>query len=373
MTFAETLAALPMDELARIAEHATARDVDAALATERRDLHDFAALLSPAAGERIEELARASHEVTTRRFGKTVHLYAPLYLSNQCLTTCTYCGFARQLQIARRTLTTAQTRREATFLRDLGFRHLLLLTGEHERDTGVAFLCDHVAAVREIVPQVSLEVQVWDTEQYRALAAAGCDGVVIYQETYDRARYGQVHTGGRKRDYDFRLGGPERAASAGIRRLGIGALLGLTREWVRDALALAAHARYLQQVAWRCEIAVSVPRLRPSASGFQPERAVTDAEMTRLICALRLLLPDAGIVMSTREPAVLRDALVRIGVTHTSAGSHADPGGYTEGGATPQFDLTDTRPASEVIEALRRMGYDTVWKDWDRGLQPVRA
>lgn len=372
MSFADTLGAVPFDDLARLSETATARDVDAALARTKRDLHDFAALLSPAAGERIEDLARASSALSQKRFGKTVHLYAPLYLSNECLTTCTYCGFARELQIDRRTLTTMQTRREATFLRDLGFRHLLLLTGEHERTTGVDFLCAHVAAVREIVPQVSLEVQVWDSEQYRTLAAAGCDGVVIYQETYDRERYAQVHTAGRKRNYDFRLDGPERAAAAGIRRLGIGALLGLS-DWVRDAIALAAHAQYLQKVAWRAEIAVSVPRLRPSASGFQPTRPVTDAEMTRLICALRLLLPDAGIVMSTREPAALRDGLVKLGVTHTSAGSHADPGGYTDGGATPQFDLTDLRTAPEVVEALQRMGYDTVWKDWDRGLQPVHA
>lgn len=372
MSFVDELRATPIDDLARLAEGATRADVDAALNKGRRDLHDFAALLSPAAGERIEDLARASHDLSTKRFGKTVHLYAPLYLSNECLTTCTYCGFARGLQIDRRTLTTMQTHREATFLKELGFRHLLLLTGEHERDTGVDFLCEHVGVVREVVPQVSLEVQVWDTEQYRALAAAGCDGVVIYQETYDRERYAQVHTAGRKRNYDFRLDGPERAAEAGIRRLGIGALLGLS-DWVRDAIALAAHARHLQKVAWRAEIAVSVPRLRPSASGFQPKRPVTDAEMTRLICALRLLLPDVGIVMSTREPAALRDGLVRLGVTHTSAGSHADPGGYTEGGATPQFDLTDMRTAPEVVAALQRMGYDTVWKDWDRGLEPVRA
>lgn len=370
MSFAQVLADTPVPDLVDLAARATRRDVDTALARERRDLADFAALLSPAAGEAIEDLARASHAVTERRFGRTVHLYAPLYLSNECLSTCAYCGFARTLSISRRTLSVGETRREATFLRDLGFRHLLLLTGEHERLTGVDFLCERVTEVRDVVPQVSVEVQVWDEDGYRALSGAGCDGVVIYQETYDPGTYSRVHLAGRKRRYAFRLDGPERAAAAGIRRLGIGALLGLREDWVADALCLAVHALHLQKVAWRSEITVSVPRLRPSGSGFQPARPVTDAELTRLICALRLLLPDAGIVMSTRESARLRDALVRVGVTHTSAGSHADPGGYTEGGATPQFDLTDTRPAQEVVASLKGMGYDVVWKDWDRALVP---
>jgi 2-iminoacetate synthase len=257
--------------------------------------------------------------------------------------------------------------REAGFLRARGYRHVLLLTGEHRKLTGVDFLCEHLRALRDVVPQLSIEVQVWSTDEYRRLAEAGCDGVVIYQETYDRASYARFHVGGRKRDYDFRLGGPERAAEAGVRRLGIGALLGLHEPWREDAIATAAHALHLQRVAWRSEVAVSVPRIRPSASGYSPEHPVTDRELARAICAFRLLLPDAGVVMSSREAAGFRDRLVPLGVTHTSAGSHTDPGGYTEPGeADGQFEVNDTRSPEEVAAALRALGYEPVWKDWER-------
>jgi len=376
VSFGEVLAQTPVRELAGFAMRATDLDVSRALATSagERDLRDFAALISPAAAARLEELARASHALTLRRFGRTVHMYAPMYLSNECLTTCTYCGFAKGLPIARKTLSVRQALREGEFLRARGYRHVLLLTGEHQKLTGVDFLCEHVEALRALFPQISLEVQVWNEDEYRRLAAAGADGVVIYQETYDPDSYARFHVGGKKRDYDFRLEGPERAARAGIRRIGIGALLGLHEPWREDALALAAHALHLLKVAWRQELAVSVPRIRPSASGYSPEQPVTDAELAQLICALRLVLPDAGLVMSTREAARFRDGLVPLGVTHTSAGSHTDPGGYTEPGeAEGQFEVDDTRAPEEVAAALRALGYEPVWKDWDSAMRAEPA
>lgn len=229
MSFAEALARTPVRELAAHAASATDADVERALATPAgaRDLGDFATLIGPAAQRRLEDLARASNRLTLRRFGRTVRMYAPIYLSNECLTTCTYCGFARGLAIARKTLTTDDALREARFLREQGFRHVLLLTGEHRRQTGVDFLCERIRAMHEVIPQISIEVEVWSTDEYRRLIEAGCDGVVIYQETYDPATYARFHLAGRKRDYGWRLEGPERAAEAGARRLGIGALLGL--------------------------------------------------------------------------------------------------------------------------------------------------
>jgi 2-iminoacetate synthase len=376
VSFGDVLAQTPIRDLAAFAMHATDLDVSRALAKPAgsRDLEDFSALISPAAAARLEELARASHALTLRRFGRTVHMYAPMYLSNECLTTCTYCGFAKGLPIARKTLSIEQAAREGEFLRARGYRHVLLLTGEHQKLTGVDFLCEHVAALRALFPQISLEVQVWNEDEYRRLAAAGADGVVIYQETYDPDSYARFHLGGKKRDYDFRLEGPERAARAGVRRLGIGALLGLHEPWREDAVALAAHALHLLKVAWRQELAVSVPRIRPSASGYSPEHPVTDAELAQLVCALRLVLPDAGLVMSTREAAGFRDGLVPLGVTHTSAGSHTDPGGYTEPGvAEGQFEVDDTRAPEEVANALRALGYEPVWKDWDAAMRAEPA
>jgi 2-iminoacetate synthase len=368
MSFAEVLERTPVRDLAASAMRAGDIEIARALAKDAgsRDLEDFAALIGPAAAHRLEEIARASHALTLRRFGRTVHMYAPMYLSNECLTTCTYCGFAKDLPIARKTLSVERSLREGEYLRAHGYRHVLLLTGEHQKHTGVDFLAERIRALRPLFPQISIEVQVWDEEQYRLLASAGCDGVVIYQETYDRDSYARFHLGGKKRDYDFRIGGPERAARAGIRRLGIGALLGLHEPWREDAIALAAHALYLTKTAWRQELSVSVPRIRPSASGYSPEQPVTDRELAQLVCALRLVLPDAGIVMSSREAPVFRDGLVALGVTHTSAGSHTDPGGYTEPGqAEGQFEVNDTRAPAEVADALRALGYEPVWKDWD--------
>jgi 2-iminoacetate synthase len=371
-TFADVLTSTPVGDLAAASLAATGGDVTRALGRPagERDLWDLSALLSPAAGARLEELAQAARRVTERRFGNTIHMYAPLYLSNECLTTCTYCGFAKDLDIVRRTLSVAEAVREASALSERGFRHLLLLTGEHQKITGVDFLEQMLRALSRVVPQLSIEVQVWNEDEYRRLAAAGCDGVVIYQETYDRDAYRDYHVAGKKRDYDFRLEGPERAGRAGIRRLGVGALLGLAEPWRAEAIATAMHARFLIKRFWRAEVSVSVPRIRPSASGYTPRALVSDRELAQLVCALRLYLPDAGIVMSSREAAGFRDALVPLGVTHTSAGSHTEPGGYTHPGeAEGQFEVNDARSPAEVAAALSDRGFDVVWKDWDPALR----
>ena len=369
VTFADELEGLPFDDLLAVAEAASASRVDRAMATSplERTPEDFAALLSPAAGARLEELARSSRRLTIARFGRTMRMYAPLYLSNECLTTCAYCGFARELPIARKTLSPEETLEEARHLLRDGFRSILLLTGEHERLTGVQFLEDRIRLLAQEVPQLSIEIQVWSEEEYRRLVAAGCEGTVIYQETYHPETYARVHLAGRKRHFRWRLLGPERAARAGMRRIGIGALLGLHEDWRYEAIATAAHARFLMKRHWRSQVSVSVPRLRPSPAGFQPPRPVEDDELVRLICALRLVLPDAGLVLSAREAPAFRDGLFRIGITHTSAGSHTEPGGYEHPEeATGQFEVADTRPPREVAAKLRELGYDTVWEDWAR-------
>jgi 2-iminoacetate synthase len=368
-TFADELDRLPFDRLLAVGREAPPGRIERALATDplERTLEDFAALLSPAAGRRLEEIAQASHALTVARFGRTMHMYAPLYLSNECLTTCSYCGFARELPIARKTLTAEESLEEARHLLRQGFRSILLLTGEHERLTGVEFLEERLRLLSREVPQISIEVQVWSENEYRRLGAAGCEGVVIYQETYHPDTYAHVHLAGRKRHYRWRLLGPERAARAGMRRIGIGALLGLHDDWRFEALAVAAHARFLLRHYWRSQVAVSVPRIRPSASGFQPRTPVSDAELTQLVCALRLLLPDVGLVISAREPAQLRDGLFRVGITHTSAGSHTEPGGYEQPKeATEQFEVADLRSPPEVADRLRGLGYEPVWEDWSR-------
>jgi len=375
-TFADEIERLPFDRLLDVANDSSAARVTRALATSPLDrtLDDFAALLSPAAATRLEDLAAASRALTIARFGKTMRMYAPLYLSNECLTSCAYCGFAKELPIARKTLSSEETLEEVRHLLRDGFRSILLLTGEHERLTGVEFLEERIRLLSAEVPQLAIEVQVWDEQEYRRLVEAGCEGLVIYQETYHPETYARVHLGGRKRRYRWRLLGPERGARAGMRRLGIGALFGLHEDWRYEAVAVAAHARFLQRHHWRAQLSVSVPRMRPSASGYRPTVLLDDRELAQLVCALRLTLPDAGLVLSTREAPVVRDGLARIGITHMSAGSHTEPGGYEHPDeATEQFEIADERSPEEVAGRLRAMGYDPVWEDWGRITPRVRA
>jgi 2-iminoacetate synthase len=343
----------------------TAEDVRAALARAPRVGADgLAALLSPAAEAMVEQVAQAARAVTLARFGRAVRLFAPLYVSNACLSSCTYCGFAKGLAVVRRTLTPAEVADEARLLAGRGFQHLLLVSGEHRREVSADYLVECVARVREVVTSVSVETQTWSDDTYARLVAAGCEGVVHYQETYDRARYAEVHTAGWKRDYDRRLASTERAAAAGVRRLGIGALLGLAPDWRADVAAVAEHAAFLQRTYWRTEVSVSLPRMKPSAAGQAPAVVVSDSQYVLALAALRLAVPDAALVVSTRETAAMRDGLVRIAATTLSAGSSTEPGGYsTPGAAQEQFSLSDDRAPTEVAAALVAAGYEPVWKD----------
>jgi 2-iminoacetate synthase len=353
--------------LRRTAVSADDTDVDRALQRGRPGLDDFAVLLSDAAAARLEDLAQVANRLTVARFGRTMRLFSPLYLSNECVSTCTYCGFSAGNSIARRTLSLTEVEAEAEELHRRGFRHLLLVAGEHARVVNRDYLIDCVQTVAPYFAQVGIEVQVWDTDTYARLLAAGCDGVTVYQETYDVATYASVHLKGKKRNYIWRLAAPDRAAEAGMRRLAVGALLGLHPDWRSDAMALAAHAGALMRRWWRCEVSVSLPRLRPAAGGYEPADPVSDAELAQLVCALRIAMPDVGISLSTREPAALRDALVPLGVTIMSAGSHTEPGGYASpSDAEPQFAISDTRSPAEVAASLHARGYDPVWKDWQR-------
>jgi 2-iminoacetate synthase len=331
------------------------------LASSER-LVDIAVLLEP--GLDLEALAGRAREATLQRFGRAVRLFAPLYVSNACLSSCTYCGFSKGLDVARRTLSVEEVVAEASVLVQQGFRHLLLVSGEHRIEVSADYLVGCVEALRGVVPSLSIETQTWSDDTYARLVEAGLEGVVHYQETYDRARYAEVHVAGWKRDYDRRLASTERAAEAGVRRLGIGVLLGLSSDWRADVATVAEHAVWLQRHYWRTEVTVSLPRIKPSASGFQPLVPVSDADYVQAICALRLAAPEVGIVLSTREPAALRDGLVRIAVTHMSAGSSTEPGGYLRPGeAQEQFAVSDERSPAEVAEMLRVAGYDPVWKD----------
>lgn len=362
-----------------LTEAATGGDVERALTRSHRSLEDFAALISPAAATPtyLEEMARQAHELTLKHFGRVIRLFAPLYLSNECVNSCRYCGFARGNPVQRKTLSLQEMLAEAQYLRQEGFRHILLVAGEHPVVISTEFLRECVAHLHPDWPSIALEVGPRTANQYAELVRAGADGLVIYQETYDRAIYAAMHPQGPKSDFDRRLETVELGYAAGFKRLGVGILLGLA-PWRPDALALASHVAYLQRHCWRSHITISVPRLRPNIGHFEPPVNVTDRDLVQLVCALRLTFPQLGIVLSTREPAKLRDGLLPLGVTLLSAGSRTQPGGYTKSFrvgigseweyATEQFEVADTRTSSEVVSSLVAKGYDPVWKDWDGAL-----
>jgi len=361
---ARQLSSLDAKALAARALAASPADVTTAIRRDRPELPDLAVLLSPAAADQLEELAQRARALTLQRFGRVLRLFAPLYLSNECLSTCTYCGFARTVPGPRDTLGLARVEQDARVLAGRGFRHLLLVSGEHRRHVSPEYLLDCVLRLREIVPSLAIETQTWSAPVYRRLVAAGLEGVVHYQETYDRDRYRQVHPRGWKRDYDRRLNAMDAAGEAGARRLGVGTLLGLSHDWRADVLAVAAHARLLQRRYRGAEVTVSLPRITPSGSGFQPEVVLDSATYVQAVAALRLFLPTAGIVLSTREPATLRDGLAQIAVTHLSAGSSTEPGGYTTpSGTGEQFQVIDQRSAHEVAGMLAAAGYEPVFHD----------
>jgi 2-iminoacetate synthase len=351
----------------------------------------FEHLITPKSDQQLEAMAQASSSLTLQNFGRTMRLFAPLYLSNECINNCQYCGFSRDNPILRVTLDVDEVIAEAQHLARQGFRQILLVTGEHPKFAGHDYLAECVHALAPDFSSISIEVGPMGTEDYVPIVEAGAEGLVVYQETYNRGIYAEMHTAGPKRDFNFRLDCVERGYAAGFRRLGVGALIGLSR-WQDEAIALAAHLEYLFKRCWQAQITVSLPRLRPAAGGFHPLFSMTDRELVQLVCALRITFPQLGIVLSTRERAFLRDSLASIGVTMMSAGSHTEPGGYTRQGrahvhrtvrgrivapeyqdgedelATGQFAISDERSPAEIAAVLRRRGLEPVWKDWDQAL-----
>lgn len=374
---------------------ASVRAAQATLAKSHLSLVDFARLISPAAAELLVPLTVRSHQLTRQRFGNVMRLFAPLYLSNECINNCKYCGFSRDNPILRVTLSVEEVLEEARELLVQGFRNILLVSGEHPKFVSTNYMVECVRSLHDEIASISLEVGPMETEEYRPIVQAGAEGLVVYQETYDREVYAEMHTAGPKRDFDWRLETTERAYAAGFRRLGIGALYGLS-DWRYEAICVAAHAEYLLQNCWKAQLTISLPRLRPCAGEFQPLTHITDSELVQLVCAFRMMFPDVGLVLSTRETARLRDGLIPLGITLMSAGSHTEPGGYTGAGkqklhhtergrivelgasewaaagpaphATGQFDIADERSPAEVAALIRRLGYEPVWKDWDAAL-----
>ncbi|MFP5213040.1 MAG: radical SAM protein, partial [Acidobacteriota bacterium] len=274
MTFYDEIKRYDWARVEQAIHSRTEDDVRRALFSARPDMDDLMSLLSPAAEVFIEEMAQRAHAITQQRFGKTISLFAPLYVSNVCTNRCVYCGFNAGNSIERLTLTPEEAEKEAKFIHDMGFRNILLVSGEAPKLVDTAYFVDIVKRLRSMFPSISVEIYPMPVEGYKELGDSGVDGLVVFQETYNEELYGSLHPAGRKRDYRWRLETPDRGGEAGLRRLGLGALLGLC-DWRTESFFLVLHARYLMKKFWRSFVSISFPRMRPAAGGFQPNVVVS--------------------------------------------------------------------------------------------------
>ncbi len=353
-------------EVARRIASKTPLDVRRALGRGRGgvDLEDFAALLSPAASPHLEEMAQAAHGLTVERFGRTMRLYAPLYLSNACANVCTYCGFSAHNRIRRKVLSDPEILAEARVLRAHGFDSVLLVTGETGR-VGREYLSNALRLLRPHFSGLWIEVQPLSEEDYGALARDGVSTVLVYQETYDAPTYARHHLSGPKADIEWRLGTPDRLGRAGVKKIGLGALFGLA-DWRADAWFTGLHLRHVETTHWRTRTSVSFPRLRPHEGDEVAVTPFGERDLVQAACAFRLLSPEAELSLSTRESQAFRNRAVRLGFTSMSAGSRTNPGGYTSApDSLEQFEIDDDRSPLEMAAFLRSQGYEPVWKDWD--------
>ena len=364
MSFYEIIKEYPIEKVKDMIYNAEESQIINALKKDNIDEYDLAALISPKASSYLDEMANISHNITMERFGKTIRIYAPIYLSNHCVNTCTYCGFSRKNSIPRITLTLDEIETEVKIVSDQNIKNVILVTGDHMKKFTHEALVESVKIASKYIPFVSIEVPSLTYEQYADLVSAGANGLTMFQETYIEEVYPKYHTAGPKKNYLYRLDTPERAASSGMRQIGLGALLGLT-DYRLEIFYLSLHAKYIAKKYWRTQVSVSFPRIRKAAGEFHVEHEVSDIELLQSIFAFRMFMHDASINISTRENPAFRDKLVYLGATIMSAGSKTEPGGYAKAQEeASQFIIEDNRSIKEFCDNIKKLGYDPVMKDW---------
>ena len=358
---------LDWDDMGMQIRAKTALDVERALNAQRRTLADFMALISPAAEPFLPRMAELAERLTRQRFGNTVGFYVPLYLSNLCANDCSYCGFSMSNRLKRKTLNSEEIERECLALKARGFDSVLLVTGEHETKVGMDYFREHLPRIRRHFSTVGMEVQPLSEAEYAELKTLGLDAVMVYQETYHAPAYARHHLRGNKQDIAWRLATPDRLGRAGVDKIGLGALIGLSSDWRADSYFVAEHLAWMERHHWQSRYSLSFPRLRPCTGGLEPEVCMTDRQLVQLICAWRLFSPTLDLSLSTRESPAFRNGALRLGITQMSAESRTQPGGYADGGKEEleQFAIHDDRPLGEVAAAVRQAGLQPVFKDWE--------
>lgn len=365
--FSDEIKKYDWDDTTRAIASKTARDVEIALSKEHLTIDDFMALISPAAEPYLEHMAQLSHRYTLERFGKTISMYIPLYVSNACSNYCVYCGFNHNNPMLRTTLTMEQVKTECEAIRKLGpFENLLIVSGEFPSVNGVDYIEKVLHTARPYFNNLTIEVMPMKEKDYYRLTQSGLNGVVCFQETYHEANYKNYHPKGMKSIYEWRLNGYDRMGAAGVHKIGMGVLIGL-EDWRTDVTMMARHLQYLRRNYWRTRYSINFPRMCPSEGGFQPKVVMSDKELAQLTFAFRIFDHDVDISYSTRENPTFRANMMKLGVTSMSAGSKTEPGGYaTSPDALEQFEVSDDRTPLEVANEIRALGYEAVWKDWDK-------
>ncbi|MTI66260.1 MAG: 2-iminoacetate synthase ThiH [Firmicutes bacterium] len=342
----------------------TRNDILRVLNRNKMDDLDFLTLLSPLAGEFLEDMAIKANKLSLQHFGKAILLFTPMYIANHCVNKCTYCGFNIDNDIRRKKLSMDEIEKEAKYISKKGLKHILILTGESKRDTPVSYIVDAIKVLKKYFNSISIEIYPLTEDEYRQVINTGVDGLTIYQEVYDERIYDKVHLAGPKKNYRFRLDAPERACKGNIRSVNIGALLGLNK-WRKEAFMSGLHANYLQNKYPDTEISISPPRIRPHVGIFDDVYDVNDRSLVQYILALRLYMPYLGITISTREDKYLRDNLIPLGITKMSAGVTTEVGGHTQSNKSDsQFEISDKRSVKEIREIIISKGYQPVFKNW---------
>lgn len=353
------------DEIKARLNNVTLSDVERSLQKTNKTIEDFLNFLSPVAAQKLEAMAKMARQLTQKRFGKTIQLYAPLYLSNECQNICTYCGFSLDNSIKRKTLTDTELMTEASVLKSMGVNHVLLVSGEANKTVGIDYFLNAVRLLKPYFANISVEVQPLAEEEYRQLHEAGVNAVLVYQETYHQDVYKEYHPKGKKSNFSFRLETPDRIGKAGLHKMGLGVLLGL-EDWRVDSFFNALHIDYLQKQYWKSRFSVSFPRLRPAEGIIEPNFVMSDQDLLQLICAYRIWNEDLEISISTRENEKFRNRIISLGATAMSAGSKTNPGGYAvDKESLEQFETSDERSMEEIRNVIKEAGYDPVMKDWD--------
>lgn len=365
--FSEELEKYPWDDTTRAIAAKTSADVERALASPHPGIDDFMALISPAAAPYLEAMARRSRELTQQRFGRVMSMYVPLYLTNSCTNSCVYCGFNRHNAFKRVILKPDEIEAECKAIRRLApFENLLLVTGENPVAAGTDYIENALKICRPYFNNLTIEVMPLSTEDYARLTHSGLNGVVCFQETYNRANYKKYHPAGMKSNFEWRVNGFDRMGKAGVHKIGMGVLIGL-EDWRTDVTMMARHLLYLRKRYWRTRYSVNFPRMRPSEGHFQPNVVMSDRELAQLTFAFRIFDRDVDISVSTRESPVFRNNIATLGATSMSAGSKTEPGGYfTYPQALEQFAVSDERTPAQVEADLKAAGVEVVWKDWDK-------